>query len=175
MAIPLPTVQGATGDATSMASSVRDLIRSYLAGPRVEVVALDARLAGPAAAEASERGCAHLLTVRVIRKPGKGNTLGRVVGTAAHTAAWRVSYGVTAGSAVAAGAAAGAAHAVATMAESTRAKDELRIEYQLAQTASRSKARTGTFKAKASVDNEDLLTPLVGELAESILTSITPQ
>ena len=50
----LPSVRGADGDATATATALRDLLSSYLAGPMLRVIQLDARLAVQAIEESRE-------------------------------------------------------------------------------------------------------------------------
>src|SRR5690242_12345057 len=44
VALPLPSVRGAEGSATDLATPLRDLVASYLSGPTLRTVTLDARL-----------------------------------------------------------------------------------------------------------------------------------
>ena len=49
VAIMLPSVQGVDGSATEVAKAVRELLSSYLTGPSMRTVAIDARLPALAA------------------------------------------------------------------------------------------------------------------------------
>jgi hypothetical protein len=84
-----------------------------------------------------------------------------------------VPYGGGVGSAVAAGAAIGGAHAVSSLASDTRKKDEIQLGYRVGTPESVGQAQPVTSKAKAKVDGEDLLTPLVERAAESIASVTT--
>jgi hypothetical protein len=61
--VMLPSVRGADGDATTTATSLRDLLSSYLVGPKLRVMTLDAKLAVQAIDEAREKQCEQLLVV----------------------------------------------------------------------------------------------------------------
>jgi hypothetical protein len=174
IALVLPTLSGIPGDATDVGGSVRDLIASFLRGPSMQIVTLDARLATLAVDEAKQKSCAHVLTTALTRQSGGGSTagaIGRVLGSAGASAAG----GIT-GSSVASSVARSVAHettrAVQNVAASTKARDELRLEYKLVSTAGKIEAGPKTEKAKASADGEDLLTPLVTRMAEAVVTAI---
>jgi hypothetical protein len=171
IAMSLPSVQGAAGSATNVATAARDLFTSFLQGPSITVVSLDARLANQASEEARQKSCAQLLVVSLTCKRGGGNGLGRVLGHAAGTAAWYTPVG-SIGGAVARGAAIAGAQAAAEIASSTRAKDEMRLEYQLVSTDGRVIAKPKQVRAKASADGEDLLTPLVQIASEAIASVV---
>src|SRR5687768_1297128 len=131
VAIALPAVQGVEGNAVEVGSAVRDLFMSYLAGPAIQVVALDARLASQAPEEARQKGCGQVLIATLTRKRrGGGGMLGRVLGQAGSSVAWQIPGGGI-GTAVARGVAVAGAQAVSDVASTTRAKDEMKLEYRL--------------------------------------------
>jgi len=174
IALPLPTLRGADGSATELAGGLRDLVSGFLRGPSLRVVSLDARLRDHALEEAREQGCAAVLTVTLSRKTGGGRGLGRVLGDAAGAAAWHLPYGgSTAKSTAVRSAAIAGTAAASTIASNTHAKDEMQIEYRLS-TATGAVLREGTDNAKASVDGEDLVTPLVERMA-AVVVAATPR
>ena len=73
------SVAGAAGDATALASGLRDLLASYLSGPSLRTLAIDARLTSLAIEEARGKSCGHVLVVKVTqqRRDGGGSLLGR--------------------------------------------------------------------------------------------------
>src|SRR5262249_19623363 len=83
VAIVLPSVEG-VDDSTTVATSVRTLFQSYLTGPSLRSVALDARLQSQANEEAIQKQCTKVLTVSLTRKAG-GNGKSKVA-TAAQAA-----------------------------------------------------------------------------------------
>ena len=170
IAIALPSVQGAEGNATDTATAVRELFTSYLEGPAIKVVALDARLTLQATEEAKQKSCGHMLVASVVRKRGGGG-LGRALTRAGSTAAWYTPVGGIGGS-VARGAVIAGAQAASEIASDTRAKDELRLQYRLVATDGRVVVKQKEEKAKASADGEDLLTPLVQRVSETVATAL---
>lgn len=167
--IVLPSAQGIDGDATTFGNSLRELFMSYLTGPSLRAIALDARLASQAIEEARQKECGHVLLTSVTRERDDGNQVGRALGRAAGTAAvYTVPYGGSAASAAARGAAIAGAYAISDMAATTRAKDKLTLEYRLGTVDTAIRATPKSEKAKARNDGEDLLTPLVEKAAEAV-------
>lgn len=174
VAVVLPSVVGVEGSATDVATALRDLFISYLNGPALRTVTLDARLPAQAAIEARQKGCDRMLLSTMVRKRGGGNKLGGMLGQAAGTAAWHaVPYGLGAGAAVARGAAVAGAQVVSGLASDTRRRDEIRLTYRIGPLESVAQASPVTEKAKAKTDGEDLLTPLVERAAQDVFTRAT--
>jgi hypothetical protein len=170
VALVLPSVHGAEGSATDLATSLRELFESYLTGPSIRAVPLEARLPSQALEEARQKECGHIVTATLTRKRsgGGGSRVGRAVGQAAGTAAWYVPGGPAARISTIAG-----AQVISSMAQETRAKDELTLEYTVSTPDQARQARPRTEKAKARMDREDLLTPLVEKAAEAIAAVVT--
>src|ERR1041385_6298664 len=124
IAIALPTVEGISGNALEAANGVRDLMTSYLTGPSLKVVALEAKLASTAVEEAKEKGCEPLLFVTVRHKTGSHGFM-KALGQAASTSSWSRPGGGSVASATARAGAAGGLQVAASMAQSTKAKDEI--------------------------------------------------
>lgn len=173
IAIVLPSAKGAAGDATEFAKSLRELFVSYLTGPSLRAIELDARLASQAVEEARQKECGYVLLTSIERKRNDGSGWGRALGRAAGTAAWYgIPYGGTAATAAARGAAVAGAHAISAMAETTKAKDELMLEYRVGTLDAALRATPKSEKAKAKSDGEDLLTPLVEKASEAIAAAV---
>jgi len=173
VAIVLPSAKGIDGDATEFSKSLRDLFVSYLTGPSLRAIALDARLASLAIEEAGQKQCGHVLVTSITRKRDGGGGLAKTLGRAAGTAAWYgTPYGGTAAAAAARGAAMAGAQAIPTLADTTRAKDEVTLEFRLGTVDTAMQAATKTEKAKAKTDREDLLTPLVEKASEAIAAAL---
>lgn len=171
IAVVVPAVKGGDGSAAEAGRVAQDLLVSYLNGPTLKVLRLEARLAAHGLEEARLKECGRVLLVTMTRKStsGGGSRLGRIVGQAGSTAAWHLPGG-TAAAAAARTAAAATSRAVEELASGTRAKDELRIEWKLVAAANGRQAGSGSEKAKAESDGEDLLTPLVHKIAEAIVS-----
>lgn len=172
VAVMPATVSGGDGNAVAAGEAVRDLLVSYLSGPSLEAVALTSKLRVHGVQEAQQRQCAWLVTMTLTLKRGGGGAgVGRVLGNAASTAAWYIPGG-SAGAAVARGVSAGTASAIGEMAESTRAKDEARLQWTLVTLGGKSIASASSAreeKLKASSHGEDILSPLVQRSAEKLV------
>ena len=171
LAVVLPSVQGVDGSATDVASGVRDLFVSFLTGPALRVITLEARLPAQAAIEARQKNCELMLLTTMVRKRDGGSKLGGVLGQAAGTAAWHLPYGGA--GAMTRGAAIAGAQAATTLASDTRRKDEVRLEYRVGPPDSVAGAKAVSSRAKARADGEDLLTPLVERAATEIFGAAT--
>jgi hypothetical protein len=172
LAVMPPTVEGVQDSATEVAYAARDLLVSILNGPSTPVVPLDARLEALASDEARQKGCDRVLVARLTRKRSSGGGFfRRLVGQAGGVAAGQLPGGGIGGTVVRGVAVAGA-HEVLELASSTRAKDEMRLTYRLASGDGRTVLKPRSVKIKATVDGEDLLTPLMQRAAESIASSV---
>lgn len=170
VALLLPSVEG-VDDATRVATSVRSIFESYLTGPTLQSVMLDAKLASQAGQEAKQKECPRILTVTVTRKagssgPSKVATIARAAGT---TAAYIPNVGGT----IAAGAAEGGAVAVSDLAYHTHAKDEVTMTYKIVTADGAVVLAPKTESAKAKSNGEDLLTPLIAKASEAVAGVIT--
>lgn len=178
IAVVLPSVHGVEGSAAEVAASVRELFISFLTGPSLSAISLDARLASQAAEEARQKECGRVLSVALTRKPsgGGGGWLGRAVGQAVGQAGTSGGWGTaggSVGSAIVRGVTVAATQAISELAVSTRARDEMRIEYRLTSLEGKDALGPKTDKAKARADGEDLLTPLVAKAAEAIAAAVS--
>ena len=171
LAVVLPSVQGVEGSATDVAGGLRDLLVSFLTGPALRVITLEARLPAQAAIEARQKSCERMLLTTMVRKRDSGSRLGGVLGQAAGTAAWHIPYG--GGATMARGAAIAGAQAASTLASETRRKDEVRLEYRVGTPDTVATAKAVSSKAKARSDGEDLLTPLVERASSEIFAAVT--
>jgi hypothetical protein len=172
LAIGLPVVSGLQGNADEHGIALRDVFTSYLTSPTTKVVALDAKLASQAPAEAKQKGCGLLLTLNATGKRNGPGMLSKVASEAGRQAAWHVPYGGTVGSAAARGAAVGGAYAIANIAAGTRAKDEMKLEYRVTSVDGKTVLKSQEEKLKASVDGEDIITPLVRKASEAIVAAV---
>ena len=161
------TMTGVAGNAAESGAAARDLLISFLSGPRLKTTTLDSRVRVQAVEEARQKDCGHMVTMALsLKRSGGGGGFGRVLGEAAGTAAWHIPGG-SATASIARGVGVGAARAIGDIAAATRAKDELKLEWSLSPLAS-GRPTTKSDKLKAKSDGEDLLTPLVQRAAESI-------
>lgn len=182
--IVMPKAQLGQGNAgQDVAVPVRQLIMSYMAGPVVELVPLEARIPAQIEAEAQAKGCTHLLYTTVEQKKGRkgiGGLLGAVAPAAGMLTG--MSAGGDAGGAMIMGAASQAAAQAAqqqaldnltqAQAGSVKAKDEISLIYQLVTLVGAKPPLEATLKAKAEENGQDLLSPLVEQLATTAVAAV---
>ena len=113
-----------------------------------------------------------MLIPSMVRERPSGKLSG-FLGQALGTAAWHMPYGSGVGGAVVVGATAGAAQAISSFASETAKKDEIELSYRLGTPAAVEQSKPVTARAKAKVDREDLLTPLVERAAQDIVAVAT--
>jgi hypothetical protein len=173
VAIALPELTGIDGDSTAVAASVRTLFVSYLTGPSLKAMALDARLASQAAEEARQKNCSKVLTVSMTRKAGGGrhSVVGALSQAGRTAAAYMPVSGV--GGAIAYGTMVAGTEAVYTVATYTRAKDEMQLDYRVTSAEGAVILAPKTGKAKAKSDGEDIVTPLVAKAAEAVAAAVS--
>jgi hypothetical protein len=180
--------QGNTGQ--DVGEPVRQLIMSYMAGPRLELVPLQAKISAQVTAEAQQQNCTHVLYTNVEqKKAGKG--LGGMLGALGPAAAMLPGLGAMGGasSAMIAGVATQAIGAAAmqsaqedaiasltqAQAGSVKARDEISLTYEFVAVGGGAPLIAETLKAKAKENGEDLLRPLVEQVAEKTVTlALTP-
>jgi hypothetical protein len=174
IAIVLPSVQGVEGNAADVGAALRDVFVSYLSGPSIRVVPLDSRLTIQAVQEARQKECPNLLIATLTRKRSGngGGMFGKVLGQAGTSMVWGIPGGGV-GGAIAQGVASAGAQAMSELATTTRAKDEMRLTYRL-MSAEQQPFLQKEERLKASIEGEDLVTPMVQKAAESIATAVIP-
>lgn len=176
--------QGNTGQ--DVAEPVRQLIMSTMAGPALEIVALQARVPAQVEAEALSQSCTHVLYTSVVQKKGSKGMGGllSMMGPAASMLPGMGALGGASGAMVAGVATQVAAQAamqsaqqdainslMQTQAGSVKARDEIALTYQFVSLDGAKPPLENTLKAKAKEDGEDLLGPLVEQLATAAVTA----
>ena len=175
IAVMAPTLEGVPGSATDAANGVRDLIASYLQGPTFKAIALEAKLPSLAAEEAKQKGCETLLITSVRRKSSNHNLL-KALGQAAGSSSYSLPYGGSSvGSTIARTGTTAGLQTASSLAQSTKAKDELSLEYRLQTPDGKVEFGPKTERRAAKTDGEDLLTPVVTRAAEAIVTATAPK
>jgi len=167
IALTLPSVQGAE-DPANFGTGVRDLFVSYLTGPSIKAITLEARLPSQAALEARQKECGQVLLTSVTRKHSESKAAG-ILGQAAGSAVMRTPLGGGVTGALASGATSAGGEAIYRFSSQVRAKDEIELSYRFGTPDAVEAAKPVTAKAKAKTDGEDVLTPLVEKAASAIV------
>lgn len=183
--VVLPKAQLGQGNAgQDVAEPVRQLIMSYMAGPVLELVPLQARIPAQIEAEARSLNVTHILYTTVEQKKGRGGA-GGLLGKMGPMAGMLPGVGALAGASTAASVASQAiatASAQAAQAQAmdslmqaqaggVKAKDEITLAYQLVTVGGAKAVLEDSLQAKAQQDGQDLLSPLVEQLATIAVTA----
>jgi hypothetical protein len=162
---------------------VRNAIVALMSGPAVEIAALDSRVPVQLQAEAQQKQCDYILYSGVTVKHGS-HGFGSFMKIAPMVAPM-AGMGGGMGGAVAAQTAGVAAEAAAMSAQQQamnqlagfngqiKSKDDVSVQYQLVAPGQTSPRLQNTLKVKAKSDGEDVLTPLLQQAANTILTEVT--
>lgn len=165
--------QGNSG--ANVAEPIRTTIEQYLSGPAVEVIPLNAMLPSQIEAEAKQLDCDYVLYASVSQKMNSGG-MGFLKKAAPFTSMVPMvgMMGGAAGSmtgAMAGMAAGSAMSGAASVAGTVKAKAEVTFDYKLVVPGGAPVAGT-TLKAKAKEDGQDVITPLIEQADEAILTEL---
>jgi len=158
-----------------------------MSGPAVEIAALDSHIAMQVQAEAQQKQCDYILYSSVAVKHSAGGGFGKFMKMAAPianmTPMGMMAHGM--GSAMAMSAASAAASAAAQQAQQqalsqlagfngqVKSKDDVTVQYQLVQTGQAAPVVQNALQGKAKSDGEDVLTPLLQDTANTVLTAVS--
>ena len=163
---------GAVGEgisAADLSAAVQNTLMQYLKVPNVEVITLDARLSSAIDSEAKQKECDYVLFINASHKKGGGGGFGmfsKVLAPAigatgiGHTGstAGNIAGQVAAQSIVSAGSASA----------SVKSKDEITLDVKMQQPGGAA-VLTKQVKKKASSNGEDIITPLVEQIAQAVV------
>jgi hypothetical protein len=166
---------------------IRNSIVLLMSGPAVEITALDSRLPIQVQAEAQQKECDYILYASVTVKHGGGGGFGKFMKSAGPLASMAPIAGMGGGMGGAmAGQVAGvAAQTAAQMAQQQvmnqlagfngqiKSKDDVSVGYQLFPAGQSTPKLQNTLAGKAKSDSEDVLTPLILQAANTVLTEVT--
>ena len=191
--IALPKAQLGQGNNSpvDVSEPVRTTLGTYMAGPAVQLVRLDARIAMQIDAEAAQKNCKYVLQSSVTQKKGGGGMgllkalaplagalpmMGGMGGMGNMGAAGAMVAQTVASSAATAAAQSAQADAMAAMtgAQQSNVKrgDTVTLEYTLTKVGDATPAKPATLKSKAKQDGEDLLGPMLEQVATAVITAV---
>jgi hypothetical protein len=164
-------------------TSIRNAIVYVMNGPAVEIAALDARLPMQVQAEAQQKQCDYILFSSITVKHGGGG-FGKFMKAgsmaASLTPMGAMAHGMSgmiatqaAMQTVAMTAQQQAMNQLAGFNGQIKSKDDVTVEYQIFPTGQTQAKLENVLKGKAKSDGEDVLTALIQQAANSILTEVT--
>ena len=172
--IGLTVKTGAVGEgitAADLAAAVQNTLGQYLKGTKIEVVALEAKLASAQAEEAKQKECDQILTITASHKKGGGGgfgfgkMLGSVVSQTGigHT-------GSTVGN-IAGQVATNAIVSATSMSGNIKSKDEITLDLAMSATGGAT-TLAKQFKAKAKSNGDDIISAVIEQAAQAILDAV---
>jgi hypothetical protein len=185
--IALPKAQLGQGNNSpvDVSEPVRTMLGQYMAGPSVQLLRLDARIAMQIEAEAVEKGCHYVLQTSLVQK--KKSSAGGMFRKLAPLASALPMIGggsgmgsmggMVAAQAVSSAAAQSAQQdymAAMTGAQQSNVKagDTLTVEYLLSKTGDSGDTKKDALQAKAAQDGQDVIGPLLEQVATAVVTAV---
>jgi hypothetical protein len=165
---------GAVGEhltAADLAAAIQNTLGEYLKGTKIEVVQLEAKLSSAVESEAKEKECDYILNASVSHKKGGGGfgMLGSMVAQSVSS----VGYGT--GNRVGSVVGQVAAHSIITasaMSANVKSKDEITLDVKMNAPGNSAAVLTKQAKAKAKSNGEDIITPVVEQIAQAIFNTV---
>jgi hypothetical protein len=166
---------------------VRNAIVFMMNGPAVEIAALDAQVPIQLQAEAQQKQCDYILVSSVTVKHANNGNLDKFMKVGSMAANF-TPLGMMAHSMGAVNGMIATQTVMQTAAMSTqqlamsqlsgfngqiKSKDEVTVDYQLVPTGATQPKLQNSLKGKSKSDGEDVLTPLIQQAANTILTEVT--
>ena len=172
--IGLTVKTGAVGESISaadLAAAVQNTLGTYLKGTKVEVIALEAKLASAQAEEAKQKECDQILTITASHKKGGGGFggFGKVLGSVVsqtgigHT-------GSTVGN-IAGQVATQSIVSATSLSGNVKAKDEITLDLAMIAVGG-SSTLAKQFKAKAKSNGDDIIAAVIEQAAQAILDAV---
>jgi hypothetical protein len=167
--IAMPKAQLGQGNnsPTDVSEPVRTTLGGYMAGPTVTLARLDARIPIQVDAEAAQKSCTYVLQSSVSQK--KAGSAGGFLKKLAPLASMMPMMGAMAAQSVATSSAQAAAQSAQQEAMSVMT-DAQQSNVKLVDA---SEVKPATLKGKATQDGEDLLGPILEQVATAVITKIT--
>ena len=166
--------QNNSGQETS--EPVRQLFASFIKGPTVETVVIEARTPAQINVEAQQKGCDFVLYSSISQKQKTGifgNLIKIVVPVITSTIpAGDTNAGNGQGDTISGAAQQSGQNMIKAVAESVKAKDVLTLEFSLMTINGNKPIVKNSLKAKAISDGEDVLSPLIEQASATITEAI---
>ena len=193
VALPRAQLGQGNGASADVAEPVRQALMSYLKGPMIEVIALEARIPQQIAAEADVKSCAFVLYTDVAQVPkgggmkmfkklapiagvlpllgggGMGNIGAQMAASAVAQTAMQAQMADAQEDAM--------ANAMAAIngaqKSNVKAGDSLTLQYKLVRQGQEQPAKADTISGKAKSNGEDVLSPMIEAVAVAVVGSVS--
>lgn len=158
-------------DAGQLGAGVKNTLSEYLKSPDIELIEIEAELPAAVEAEIKEKKVDYLVFVSASHKKGGGG-FGKMFGKVAPILGQAVPMAGAAGGiggAIAGQVASTAIMTTATMSSNVKAKDSLQLDLSVRKVEPKSSPFAKNYKAKAKSDGEDIITPLIEQMAQAVI------
>lgn len=167
---------------------IRNVEVALMSGPAIEIAALESHVALQLQAEAQQKQCDYILLSGVTVKHSSGGSFGKFmkIGQTAASLNPAVMMTKSMGTMVAAQTVATATQQMAAQQMQQQAisqlagfngqiksKDDVTVQYQLVATGQGTPIMQNTLEGKAKSDGQDVLTPLLQQTANAVLTQVS--
>lgn len=152
-----------------LAAAIQNTLGEFLKGTKIELIQLEAKLASAVESEAKEKECDYILYANVAHKKG-GGKFGSMFGSAIAQGISTAGYGT--GSRIGSVVGSVAAQSVVTASQlsaNVKSKDELSLDVKMNAPGNSAAVLTKQAKAKAKSNGEDIITPVIEQIAQAIL------
>jgi hypothetical protein len=164
--VVLPEAQMGHGLNVNASEPIRNSLMNQLSQSSLEVVALGSNIPGQIEAEVRQKECDYVLHTRVTQKQGG---MGGFLKKASPVISNLPVGGV--GSSTASVVTTAAVLTAADIASNIKAKDEVSIEYRLMDSSNTQQKATNKLKMKAKSDGDDVLTPMIRQVAGDVIAA----
>lgn len=168
---------GAVGDgitSADLAGAVQNSLGEYLKGTKIELVPLSAKLSSAIENEAKQKECDYVLYANVSHKKGGGGGFGGMFGQAIATGIGQTGIGAT-GSTIGNVAGQIATQTIVSAGAASaniKPKDEITLDVKMNQPGNASAVLTKQAKAKAKSGGEDIISPVVEQIAQAVFNAV---
>ena len=155
---------------------IRNAVVALMSGPAVEIAALDSHIAMQLQAEAQQKQCDYVLLSSVAVKRASGSGFGKFMKMAAPVANVTPVGMMAQGVGSAAAAQAAQQQAISQLAgfnSQIKSRDDVTVHSQLVQIGQTAPILENSLQGKAKSDGEDVLTPLLSQTANPVLTQVS--
>jgi hypothetical protein len=160
-------------DAQQFGAAIQNSLAEYLKSPDVELVAIEAKLPSAIEAEAKEKAVDYLIFTVISHKKGGGFGMFKSIAPVLGQVAPMAGMGGSVAGAVAGQVAATAIMTAAAMSQNVRAKDSIELNVTMQKPGDKSNVLSKQLKGKAKSDGEDVITPLIEQIAQAIVDAAT--
>lgn len=168
---------GAVGDgitSADLAAAVQNTLGEYLKGTKIELIPLSAKLSSAIENEAKQKECDYVLYANVSHKKGGGGGFGGMFGQAIATGIGQTGIGQT-GSTIGNVAGQVATQTIVSAGAASaniKPKDEITLDVKMNQPGNSASVLTKQAKAKAKSGGEDIISPVVEQIAQAVFNTV---